>query len=133
MLIYSKKSIVTWNKKELSFFWLKKMVHWRIMRLPRPKIKPTFFRFQNWHWMIFVKFELEMPEKVLNFYFFAKKNCILDQMLHKMEELNIGQNLSRARSLSSVEWLLVLRFLEVAIFVQMSFRLKFPRILKNSY
>ena len=50
-------------------------------------------------------------------------------MLHEMEELNIGQNLSRARSLSSVEWLLILRFLEVAVVVQVSFWLKFPRIL----
>jgi len=50
-----------------------------------------------------------------------------------MKQLNVGQNLSRARSFSSVERLLVLRFIELAIFVQMSFWFEFPGILNYYY
>ena len=46
-----------------------------------------------------------------------------------MEKLNVSENLSRTRTLSSVERLLVLRLYELAILVQMSFWFEFPRIL----
>ena len=104
-------------------------MHRRVVRLSRPEAVPAFFALDDGHWMVRVQFELEMSEFLNSMS--PSSIFLLDEMLHEMKQLDVGQNLSGARSFASVKRVLIRRLLELSIFVQMPVRIEFPRVLES--